>query len=134
MRIQAADDTRPLDLPWFAAYAAGMPDRHLPTRAAFTEELQQHAPTAWPAIWDAAYAHIEVCLETAYAELERLLAIPEMHRTRLRMEMRQVVRVIAEEGPEGPSRRFSLAVKATSSVYQTDVPKGVGVRRCNRRL
>lgn len=47
---------------------------------------------------------IEACLQAAYAELERLLAIPEMHRTRLKMEMRQVFRLIAEEGPEGLER------------------------------
>ena len=81
------------------AHAADMASRHLLTRAAFIEDLQQHAPTAWPAIWGVAYAHIEACLETAYAELERLLAISEMHRTRLKREMRQVLRLIAEEGP-----------------------------------
>jgi hypothetical protein len=81
-----------------------MSSRHLPTRAAFIKDLQELAPTDWPAIWGAAYAHIEACLQTAYAELERLLAIPEMHRTRLRMEMKQIVRIIAEEGPEGPAR------------------------------
>jgi len=81
-----------------------MPSRHPLTRAAFIEDLQQHAPTGWPAIWGSAYAHIEACLQVAYAELERLLAIPEMHRTRLKREMRQVVRLIAEEGPEGPAR------------------------------
>jgi hypothetical protein len=81
-----------------------MPDRPLPTRAAFIENLQQHAPTAWPAVWGAAYAYTEACLQAAYAELNHLLAIPEMHRMRLRMEMRQIVRIIAEEGPEGPAR------------------------------
>jgi len=80
-----------------------MPDRHPPTRAAFIVNLQQHAPTAWPAIWGSAYAHIEACLQAAYAELERLLAVPEMHRTRLKREMRQVFRLIAEGGPEGPA-------------------------------
>ena len=81
-----------------------MPNRHILTRAAFIEDLQELAPTGWPAIWGSAYAHIEACLETAYAELEWLLAIPEMHRTRLKREMRQVLRLIAEEGPEGPAR------------------------------
>ena len=81
-----------------------MPKRQPPTRAAFIEELQQHAPLAWPAVWGTAYTHIEACLQAAYAELERLLAIPEMHRTRLKREMRQVLRLIAEEGPEGPAR------------------------------
>jgi hypothetical protein len=81
-----------------------MPERHSPTRAAFIESLQQHAPTAWPAIWGSAYAHIDACLEAAYAELDRLLAIPEMHRTRLRREMREILRLIAEEGPEGRAR------------------------------
>lgn len=98
-----------------------MPDRHLLTRAAFIEELQQHAPLAWPAVWGAAHGHIEACLETAYLELERLLAIPEMHRTRLRMEMRQVLKVIAEEGPERSGRFLEdgvvlpLRVKATAA-------------------
>jgi hypothetical protein len=81
-----------------------MPSRHLPAREAFIEELQQHAPTEWPAIWGSACAHIEACLQAAYTELERLLAIPEMHRTRLKREMMQVLRLIAEEGPEGPAR------------------------------
>ena len=81
-----------------------MPDRPLPTRAAFIESLQQHAPTAWPAIWGAAYAHIEACLQAAYAEMERLLAIPEMHRMRLKRETKEILRIIAEEGPEGPAR------------------------------
>ena len=78
-----------------------MPSRHLLTRAAFIEELQQHAPLAWPAVWGSAYAHIEACLDAAYAELERLLAVPEMHRTRLKREMRQVLRLMAEGGRRG---------------------------------
>ncbi len=81
-----------------------MPNRHPTTRAAFIEELQRNAPLRWPAIWGVACAHIEACLEAAYVELERLLAIPEMHRTRLKREMRQVLRLIVEEGPEGPAR------------------------------
>jgi hypothetical protein len=81
-----------------------MPSRHLLTRAAFVEDLQHHAPTGWPAILGSAYAHIEACLQAAYAELEHLLALPEMHRTRLKREMKQVLRLIAEEGPEGSPR------------------------------
>jgi hypothetical protein len=121
-----------------------MPDRHLPTRAAFIEDLQQHAPTDWPTIWGSAYAHIEACLQAAYAELERLLAIPEMHRTRLRTEMRQIVRIIAEEGPEGPraprcglgtARRAAAVVAAAhhswlvslaSTVAQSQTSKAYG--------
>jgi len=87
-----------------SAHAAGMSSRHLLARAAFIEELQQHSPTGWPAIWGSAYAHIEARLQAAYAELERLLAIPEMHRTRLKREMKEILRIIAQEGPEGPAR------------------------------
>ena len=92
-----------------------MPERQLPTRAAFIEDLQEHSPTGWPAIWGSAYAHTEACLRAAYAELEHLLAIPEMDRTRLKMEMRQVLRLIAEEGPEGPAQfRERGAVKQSN--------------------
>ena len=97
-----------------------MPNRDPLTRMAFIEELQRHAPMAWPAIWGSAYAHIEACLQAAYAELERLLAIPEMHRTRLKREMRQVVRLIAEEGPEGSAR---LREHASRSVVDTSAPR-----------
>ena len=93
-----------MDFLRFVAHAHDMPDRHVSTRAAFIEDLQQQAPLAWPAIWGTAYAHVDACLEAAYTELERLLAIPEMHRTRLKREMRQVLRLIVEEGPEGPAR------------------------------
>lgn len=93
-----------MDFPLSAPYRTSMPNRRLLTRAAFIEELQQHSATRWPAIWGATRTHIEACLQTAYVELERLLAIPEMHRTRLKKEMRQVLRLIAEEGPEGLAR------------------------------
>jgi hypothetical protein len=104
-----------------------MPDRHLLTRAAFIKDLQQHAPIAWPAIWGSAYAHIEACLEAASAELERLLEVPEMHRTRLRMEMRQVLRLIAEEGPEGPARWRERAGRKAGATGERSAPvKGEG--------
>lgn len=97
-------DTISLDFPLSGCHAAGVPDQSLTTRAAFIEDLQHLAPTDWPAIWGSAYAHVMACLQAAYAELERLLAIPEMHRMRLKREMKEILRIIAEEGPEGPAR------------------------------
>jgi hypothetical protein len=104
-----------------------MPSQHLPTRAAFIEDLKRDAPLAWPAVWGSAYAHIEACLQVAYAELERLLAIPEMHRTRLKREMRQVSRLIAEEGPEGPARWRERAGRKAGATGERSAPvKGEG--------
>ena len=100
-----------------------MPDRHLLTREAFIEGLKQQAPLAWPAIWGSAYAHIEACLQAAYVELERLLAIPEMHRTRLKREMKEVLRLIAEEGP---ARYYALPPDPVRAVICKGESGGVG--------
>jgi hypothetical protein len=97
-----AGDKSPLHFSPLLAHPAGaMADRNVPTRAAFIANLQELAPTDWPVVWGSVYGYVEACLQAAYAELERLLEIPEMRRGRLRKEIKEVVRLIAERGPEG---------------------------------